>query len=311
MIGKATVYYRPDTKTLGNRKILKLVEYAFGLDRFHYSIDKDGTFSACVTDGVTRDLPNGNILCMENIKNNNVINMIKLLLVYFYRIRKLAFACKKGTKIFCNSNLPIKYRLKAMNGHMQRVNDGLKCDCLGNNYYACTMAGVVIEGDFVSRINIGDANVMFVKEDGSLYQDILPDSYSFSEPLRGQHMDQDPKFDGITRAWENNDCRALYRKTFINTSIDGASYGNLDGREGVYNHFYTSSHRLGEMLTAGVNFIFVYTDGSEEIINTDTKRLAILNGEYPEMVGSERTLMVIPLKDESKRLSLNKIKCQL
>lgn len=75
IIGKVSVYYQLDAST--------------------------GTFAACVTDGVTIDFPNGNVVSVRNVLNNNIVDIIKLLTVSFLRVRKPSRVCKKCAKTFC------------------------------------------------------------------------------------------------------------------------------------------------------------------------------------------------------------------
>ncbi len=289
---KAKKYYQGDS-------LIKKIPFSrlLGTD-VSYACGYGDIYHACVVDGVTRDLPNGEIFSVDKIKKNP-----DLAFPYYKELRKLRrFALASAATFVLSKENTIQGKIYNMNCVWGEANQ-FEVDYLGKNFYSATASGVSIVGDDVSIFNIGDANVLFVKENGMTLFEPLPDLYTSGMKIRSIHMKLTSEFEGIKDDWNDKECRCLFRKTFPNGNALG-SFGVLDGSNKALDFTTIQHYSLEELQREGVAAIYVYTNGNITILSDNENRKNILQGSYPKVEGKERTLLVIkvPMIKEKQKV---------
>jgi hypothetical protein len=258
------------------------------------TIDRDGTISACVTDGPARDWPN-NLVASPS----NAIHNVPYAPRYYANVKRLRNAVDASAEIFAISRESIEGRIVEMNHHMASVNYGLKCDYIGNNFYGCTAAGMILKDNILQIFNIWDANFMAVDCNGQILIPPLPDLYNSGFDKRASYVATSSDFEGLQgKEWdENSDYRAMFRKVFVNGNVPGG-FGTLNGDPNALNFINIKTIDLSAEEYEKIYMLMLYTDGNIDVLTNEVTRRQIVKERYPHFKGSERTLVSFQKKLE-------------
>lgn len=228
----------------------------------------------CVSDGVTRDLTNGDEFKLpKNIKE--IMNILK----YYPQISELKEVAKMCTSMFTNSySLDTKTLLEQINTAIKLyyyrniIGNGEKpCDYLGKNYFGVTAAGGIIRGENLEGFNIGDSNIVLLDKycnEISKSRDNVKDQ----KEDREKHIIEKyyPNVRNIDELWHDKEFRSWFRKTFTNSSSP-YSFGVLNGEDKALDFINYYNFDLQK-----AHFILAYTDGFDEIMDSSAKRYKLL-----------------------------------
>jgi serine/threonine protein phosphatase PrpC len=280
--------------------IIDNIKYGHLMPQEDYFLEKENIF--CVADGITRDP-----IIPEGIETKTLEEALK----YYPNPSGAAMAaetfCSSFVEFLRNktniSQVDIKEAFVYANEKIKALNSKYikECDYLTNDFYGCVASGVVFENGKMfwgvitdCAIAVYDKNFKIKFKTPNYMTDFS--NYSIPEIV-------EKKLDWI----KDPECRQIVRRDYRNASDKIASYGALTGEETALSYIHT-----GEVDIDSGDYIFLYSDGFENLMNDDIFiQYLLLNFEDDEKIigyaqrfakedynkyGKERTLIKIKIQ---------------
>lgn len=247
----------------------------------------------CVADGVTRDLKDGTPFKYPKTKKE----ALELIKKYPNPSGSSLVSALCATSFLKYASIQNEISEKNIIKILKKINEEIwdinktraNIDYITEDLYGCVAVGGIITNDYLYCFSIGDCRLKLLDADCNTLFDTIS-----LEPILSPYETPSElvKIYKDDCGWQNNECRAYYRKNIRNNVkrlSDGKyAFGVLTGEKSAL-----SFANVCKISLNNAKYILAYSDGCEGCVDTKEKIISII--KYPEQIKNEfheKTLLI-------------------
>lgn len=237
---------------------IKTMGFDFPVEDSYYASENE----AIIADGITRD-PIG----ISDFSSCSPLEFLKK----YPRPSGAELASKKICESFHFSKGTLKERLIEANKAVKKINEGIDCNYLENDYYAAVASCINIDNDVLYWAYICDCGVIVYDSLGNIKFQTQDDKELYSDKYIDEAMNK------LEISWNLPEARKMVRKNFRNNPNniqDGkcVSYGALTGEDCIDEFI-----KEGKLNLEKGDYIIVYSDGFTNFLKEKSFIEQVLN----------------------------------